>query len=35
MKVEEILGAVAAGLIAGMILAFVEKQWPTSGVGRV
>lgn len=35
MEITEILAALAAGLIAGAILAFVEKQFPTSGIGRV
>jgi len=35
MEIEEILAALAAGLIAGIVLAWIEKQFPTSGIGRV
>jgi len=35
MKIEEVLGALAAGLAVGLILALIEKQFPSSGVGRV
>lgn len=35
MNYEEVLAALAAGLVAGIILAFVEKQFPTAGIGRV
>lgn len=35
MRTEEILAALAAGLIAGIVLAFIERQFPTSGVSRV
>lgn len=32
MKFEEIAGALAAGLVAGLILAWVQRTFPTSGV---
>lgn len=32
MKIEEIIGALAAGLVAGLLLGFVAKTFPTSGV---
>ena len=35
LNTNELLAALAAGLIAGVILAFIEKQWPASHVGRV
>lgn len=35
MNLEEVLGAVAAGFVAGVVLALIEKTFPTSGVGRV
>lgn len=35
MNMNELIGAIAAGLIAGIVLAFVEKQFPTSGIGKV
>lgn len=35
MNLNEIIGAVAAGILAGVVLALVEKQFPTSGIGRV
>ena len=35
MKTEEIIAALAAGILCGVILAVIEKQWPMSGIGRV
>ena len=35
MNANELLAALAAGLIAGVILAFVERQFPSTGVTRV
>ena len=35
MDFEEIIGAVAAGVVAGLVLAWIEKTWPASGVGRI
>lgn len=35
MNATEVIGALAAGLLAGLVLALIEKQFPTSGVGRV
>jgi len=35
MDVQELIAALAAGIIAGVILSFIEKQFPTSGIGRV
>jgi hypothetical protein len=34
MDVQELIAALAAG-IAGVILSLIEKQFPTSGIGRV
>lgn len=35
LNTNEILMALAAGLLTGVILGFVAKQWPTSGIGTV
>lgn len=35
LKIEEVIGALAAGLVAGAVLALIEKTWPTSGVTRI
>lgn len=35
MKIDEILAALAAGIVAGIILSFVSKTWPDSGLGRL
>jgi hypothetical protein len=35
MKPEEIIGALAAGILAGLLLALIERNFPTSGVGTI
>ncbi len=35
MDTEEIIAALAAGIIAGIILALIEQNFPTTGIGRV
>lgn len=35
MKIEEIIGAVLAGMVAGVILGFIQKQFPETGIGAI
>lgn len=35
LKPEEIIGALAAGIVAGVVLALIAKQFPTSGITRL
>jgi hypothetical protein len=35
LKAEEIIAVFAGGLIAGLVLAWIEKTFPTSGVTKL
>lgn len=35
LKPEEIIAVFAGGLIAGLVLAWIEKTFPTSGVTKL
>ena len=35
VELEEVLAAVAAGILVGIVLALIERQFPTSGIGRI
>lgn len=35
LSVEEVLAVLIAGILAGAALAWIERAWPTSGIGRV
>jgi len=35
LNTNEILTALAAGLVVGVVLGFLAKQWPESGIGTV
>lgn len=35
MKIEEIIGALLAGMVAGAVLGIIQAQWPESGIGGI
>jgi xanthosine utilization system XapX-like protein len=35
INTNEVLTALAAGLVVGIVLGFLAKSWPESGIGTV
>lgn len=35
LKIEEVIGVIIAGVLAGALLAWIERTWPTVGVTRL